>query len=201
MVVHWFKLAHTVKVPRPTAVSVPVRTNWYGVDGFWSPASIRVGTPPQWVDLYVSTASQETLVIGTGGCDEGDSECISKRGGVFDPNKSKTWDSQLASELGLERQLGFNGSGYYGFDSIALNDQISVPSETIGITNGTQFADYWLGYLGLGIEPTNFTVNDKPSFLSDMVHNQSLIPSHAYGYTAGAYYRILPKSEDFLCLR
>lgn len=32
--------------------------------------SIRVGTPPQWVDVFVSTASGETWVIGPGGgCD------------------------------------------------------------------------------------------------------------------------------------
>ena len=31
--------------------------------------SIRVGTPPQWVDVFVSTASQETWVVGPGGCD------------------------------------------------------------------------------------------------------------------------------------
>ena len=31
--------------------------------------SIRVGTPPQWLDVFVSTASEETWVIGPGGCD------------------------------------------------------------------------------------------------------------------------------------
>lgn len=35
--------------------------------------SVRVGTPPQWVDLFVSTASQETTVIGPGGCASGGS--------------------------------------------------------------------------------------------------------------------------------
>lgn len=29
--------------------------------------SIRVGTPPQWVNVFVSTASQETWVVGPGG--------------------------------------------------------------------------------------------------------------------------------------
>ena len=31
--------------------------------------SIRVGTPPQWTNVFVSTASQETWMIGVGGCD------------------------------------------------------------------------------------------------------------------------------------
>lgn len=67
-----------------------------------------------------------------------------------------------------------------------MSDQISVPSQIIGITNTT---DYWLGYFGLGIKPTNFTYFQKKTFLASMVENQSLIPSHSYGYTAGAYYR------------
>ena len=28
-----------------------------------------VGTPAQWVDVLVSTKSQETWVVGSGGCD------------------------------------------------------------------------------------------------------------------------------------
>ena len=28
-----------------------------------------VGTPSQWVDVFVSTGSQETWVVGSGGCD------------------------------------------------------------------------------------------------------------------------------------
>ena len=31
--------------------------------------SLMVGTPAQWIDVFVSTASQETWVVGTGGCD------------------------------------------------------------------------------------------------------------------------------------
>ena len=36
-----------------------------------SSVSIRVGTPPQWVDVFVSTASQETWVVGPWGCSGG----------------------------------------------------------------------------------------------------------------------------------
>lgn len=90
--------------------------------------------------------------------------------------------------LGLDPQLGFNGDGMYGFDNISLSDNISVPSQVVGVINTT---DYWLGLFGLGVEPTNFTSNDKPTFLDSMVEIMSLIPSHSYGYTAGAYYRKL----------
>ena len=169
---------------KPCAISVPVRPAWLGYDGNWSPVSIRVGTPPQWVEVFVSTMSQETWVIGPGGCD-GTSKCTTERGGIFSSNESSSWDEVGFSELGLDPQLEFDGFGQYGFDSVALNDEISVPSQTIGIINTTE---YWLGYLGLGVKPTNFTNVDKPTFLSSMVENQSLIPSHSYGYTAGAFY-------------
>ena len=147
--------------------------------------SLRVGTPPQWVDLFVSTASQETWVIGNGGCD-GTAECLAKRGGVFQSNASKTWAEKGAFALGLDTQIGFSGDGIYGFDNISLSDDISVPSQIVGVINSTS---YWLGFFGLGIKPTNFTSADTPTFLDSMVENMSLIPSHSYGYTAGAYYR------------
>lgn len=72
----------------PKALSVTPSTTWYvevdrrnsfsmliqfryGDDGTWSAISIRVGSPQQWVDVMVSTASSETWVIspfGCGGC-------------------------------------------------------------------------------------------------------------------------------------
>ena len=184
----WFtSVALATAAPKPSPVLIPVRTDWFGYDGNWSPVSIRVGTPPQWVDLFVSTASQETWVIGNRGCD-GTTECLTKRGGVFQSNASSTWADQGPFALGLDPQLCFSGNGIYGFDNISLSDDISVPSQVVGVINTT---DYWLGFFGLGVEPTNFTSADKPTFLDSMVEIMSLIPSHSYGYTAGAYYRKL----------
>ncbi len=176
--------------PQPTAISVPVKADWHGIDGFWSPVTLRIGTIPQQVDLLVSTASQETLVVGTAGCDVTDTECFAKRGRLFDINSSTTWEGQGNYTLGLDPQLGFDDNGVYGYDNIALNDVISVPSQIVGVINFST-TDYWLGFFGLGVEPTNFTNIDKPSFLDSIVQNQSLVPSHSYGYTAGAHYRKL----------
>ena len=187
MTVCFHPVALTMAAAKPSPVSIPVRTDWFGYDGNWSPVSVRVGTPPRWVDLFVSTASQETWVIGSGGCD-GTTECLTKRGGVFQSNESSTWDGQGPFVLGLDPQLGFDGNGIYGFDNISLSDSVSVPSQVVGVINTT---DYWLGFFGLGVQPTNFTSADKPTFLDSMVETMSLIPSHSYGYTAGAYYRKL----------
>ena len=175
----------TTAAPEPSPLSIPVRTDWFGYDGNWSPVSVRVGTPPQWVDLFVSTTSQETWVVGNGGCD-GTTECRNKRAGVFQSNESSTWADQGPFVLGLDPQLGFSGNAIYGFDNISLSDSISVPSQVVGVINTT---DYWLGFFGLGVKPTNFTSVDKPTFLDSLVEVMSLVPSHSYGYTAGAYYR------------
>ena len=73
----------------------------------------------------------------------------------------------------------------YGYDNVDLSAEIVVPHQTVAVVDGTE---YWLGMLGLGVIPTNFTDANQPTFLDSMVENQSLIPSHSYGYTAGASY-------------
>lgn len=132
------------------------------------------------------------------------SECETKRGGIFHSDNSSTWIKSGSFALGLDPELGLGGNGDYGFDTIALSDQISVQSQTIAVINTT---DYWLGLMGLGVTPTNFssastaanssngtpapnvTNVDQKTFLSSLVETDNLIPSHSYGYTAGAYYR------------
>ena len=171
---------------KPEAVSIPIRNKFLGYDGDWSVASLRVGTPPAWVDLLVSTASQETWVIGADGCD-GTSTCFDERGGTFKRNASSTWKDQGKLWLGLDAQLGFGGQGNYGLDRIAIDNDTSVDDQIIASLNTT---DYLLGFLGLGIQSTNLTGPDQRTFLTTMVENKSLIPSHSYGYTAGASYRL-----------
>ena len=81
--------------------------------------------------------------------------------------------------------MNFGGVGSYGLETVGFADDVSLPSQIVGVVNST---NYWVGYLGLGIKPTNFTDANQPTFLTSMVENLSLIPSHSYGYTAGAYY-------------
>lgn len=139
-------LFSTAVAVEPTAISIPVRTEFLGYDGNWSPVSIRVGSPPQWVNVLISTSSEETWVVGPGGCD-GTVICQTKRGGLFQRNESSTWHDQGYYNLGLDPQLGFSGNGDYGLDTIYFDDQTSVPSQIIGVINST---DYWNGFLGLG---------------------------------------------------
>lgn len=157
-----------------------------GYDGNWSPVTIRVGTPPQWVYVLPNTMSQETWIISPGGCD-GSFTCEDKRGGLFAANESKTWSNLGFYELGFDVNLGISQVADYGYDNIALNEDIVSPSQTIALQNSTEF---WTGNLGLGIIPSNFTEVEIPTFLSSLVQNLSAVPSHSYGYSAGANYRM-----------
>jgi hypothetical protein len=171
----------------PAPIPVPVGTEWYGYDGNWSPVNIRVGSPSQWLSVYPNTAGQEIWVIGPGGCD-GTAICAEKRGGLFYRDQSSTWSTINTGyyQLNFDVNLGDTGYAFYGLENVSLSDQVSVPSQIVAIMNSTEF---WLGSLGLGIQESRFegTMNHI-TFLSTLVETAGLIPSHSYGYTAGAYY-------------
>ena len=172
----------------PAPIPVPVGTQWYGDDGDWSPVNIRVGSPPQWLSVYPNTAGQETWVIGPEGCD-GTSTCQQERGGLFYKGQSTTWSTLGAGyyELDFDTQLGDSGYALYGLDNVDLSDEITVSSQIVAILNSTEF---WLGSLGLGIQSSRFEgTTNQLTFLSSLGETEGLIPSHSYGYTAGAYYR------------
>lgn len=111
--------------------------------------------------------------------------CVRNRGGVFDPKESSTWNASGTYPLSLDPQLGFGGNGQYGFDTVALGDQVAITSRVVGVVNVTQ---YWLGFFGLGTIPVSLGQTQRATVLSAMVE-LGLVPSHSYGYTAGAYHR------------
>lgn len=114
-----------------------------------------------------------------------DSICRDNRGRLFNPGQSSTWNYVGNYELGLDPHLGFSGIANYGYDNVNFDDQVIVPDQIVGVINTTEF---WLGFLGLGIEETNFTDVNKQTFLTTLA-DQTRIPSRSYGYTAGASYR------------
>lgn len=126
-------------------------------------------------------------MIGPGGCD-GTTTCQNVRGGLFYSNESSTFQDYGFYQLGSDPDLGTSQFGYYGLDTIALNDNIAAPEQIVAIINTT---DSLLGQLGLGVQQTrlNGSENVLP-FLSSLVQNETAIPSHSYGYTAGASYRL-----------
>lgn len=171
----------------PQPILATTGSDFLGYDGLWSPISIRVGSPEQWLSVLPSTLSQETWIIGPGGCD-GSSTCQSVRGGIFYSNESTTFQDYGFYELGSDAGLDGSQLGFYGLDTLALDDNVSEQDQIIAIINTT---DSLLGQLGLGVQQTrlNGSENELP-FLSSLVQNHSAIPSHSYGYTAGAAYRL-----------
>ncbi|CAG8977976.1 hypothetical protein HYALB_00001857 [Hymenoscyphus albidus] len=168
-------------------LSVTPSTNWYGYDGSWSAISLRVGTPQQWVDVMVDTVSSETWLIGPGGCPRNNSICIAARGEIYDLRTSSTWQDQGRFNLGVDARLGGKGYADYGLDDVTFDPTgVTLKSTIIGSINTTQ---YLLGMFGLGIVAGKFqTVTSLPA-ISGLVENASAIPSHSYGYTAGAKYQ------------
>ncbi|RMZ77417.1 hypothetical protein DV738_g4387, partial [Chaetothyriales sp. CBS 135597] len=178
-----------VNVGTAQPISATLGADFLGDDGRWSPISIRVGSPEQWVLLLPNTVSQETWVIGSGGCDDS-STCKEVRGNIFDPSQSTSFQPAGYYELGTSTpsDSGQQEYGYYGFDTIALNDDNAVPEQIISVINTTE---YLIGELGLGVQLTRFNGSDNElTLLSSLAQNASLIPSHSYGYTAGASYRL-----------
>ncbi|KIW34221.1 uncharacterized protein PV07_01013 [Cladophialophora immunda] len=176
-----------VDASEPAPIVATTSTDFFGYDGLWSAISIRVGSPEQYLSVFPSTLSQETWVVGPAGCD-GTSICENKRGGLFSANESSTFKARGFYELNFDPQLGGSGYGYYGLDTLSLDDATSVPDQIVSVVNST---DYWVGTLGLGVQQTRFSGSEAISpLLSSLVQKRNDIPSRSYGYTAGAVYRL-----------
>ncbi|TVY80679.1 Candidapepsin-8 [Lachnellula suecica] len=171
----------------PTALSLSPSLKWYGDDGTWSAVSIRVGTPQQWVDVMVNTVSSETWLVGPGGCPGNNSICTSARGGIYNISQSSTDEDLGFFSLGVDSRLGGNGYANYGLDTIEFGTTgVVLNSTVIGSINET---NYFLGMLGLGVVPGSFKNVTSLSAISGLVETNGAIPSHSYGYTAGATYQ------------
>ena len=115
--------------------------------------------------------------------------CEANRGGLFNYSQSSTWKSEGYYDLGLDTQLNFTGYGYYGFDDLTFGTTgVTLPNAIIAQINTTE---YWNGFFGLGIVPGSFSSFTATSPISGLVEKVGAIPSHSYGFTAGASYRKL----------
>ena len=162
--------------------------------------TVQIGTPPQNVKTFLSTASTETWAVAPEGCipDIDPADCTKTRGRIYNYNISTSWIPNLANtsnqvyKLGLEDRLGYTGLGRYGFDSVTLgfigDGGPSLSNQTVASISTT---DFWLGNFGVNPRPTNFTsFNDPiPSFMGNL-RNQNMIPSTSWSYTAGNRYRM-----------
>ena len=175
-----------------------------GNDGPWSSFNISIGTPPQTVRLLISTSTTQSLAILPDACTTPNSsdsyDCVSQRGGLFDPDKSVTWVDQGNHTLELERNLGYNDNGDFGFDNIILGPPGSA---SIQLSNqsvvGVASEDFYIGVLGLRPTFANSGANPDYSITSLMttLKSKNLIPSLSWSYTAGAYHESFCKNISF----
>lgn len=162
------------------------------------------GTPPQYVRVLVSTTCPQAWAVDPQGCTPLDSsDCPSNRGGIFNRNKSSSWQDQGLYELDQQKNLGFTGNGDFGLDSLTLaypgsgTGHITIDNQILA-TIATK--DFYLAAWGIAPRPTNLTTsaaseggstfaNSHQSLLSTL-KQENRIPSLSYGYTAGASYRL-----------
>ena len=154
-----------------------------------------MGSPPQEVSVFPATAVQSIWTIAPPlGCSSGNaSNCTVARGGLFNSNHSSTWEPKATYLLGAESNLGYTTNsdvGVFGFDTLGIG-KVGAGNATLDhqVVGGIFTTDFYVGSLGLSPQTINFTdnVDQSPSFLGNL-KEQNLIPSIAYGYTAGASY-------------
>ena len=181
----------------PAPIVIPASQDFDGNDGPWSSFTLQIGTPPQDVKVFISTAGYQTLPVVPEGCTPTDPPgCDSLRGGVFIPSQSNTWvqNNKTANgtfTLALEENLGYTGNGEFGYDTVGLGWQGSDgPSLDQQIVGGIATKEFYLGLFGLNPRPTNFsTFNDPvPSYMANL-KQENLVPSLSWSYTAGNQYR------------
>ena len=97
----------------------------------------------------------------------------------------------MGLEVNLPDYIGNYDNADYGLETVGLglpgSNGVSLPNHIVG---ALATKDYYLGYLGVTNQPTNFSQFDDPhsSFLSTL-KAQNQIPSLSYSYSAGAPYR------------
>ncbi|KAF2875185.1 aspartic peptidase domain-containing protein [Massariosphaeria phaeospora] len=181
---------------------------WDGNDGSWSTFILRIGTPAQTFRVLPSTAGQEIFVPVPEGCLPSDPQNCGELRGVypfrgqqtgFQSNQSSTWKLIGLYDLVLERNLNYSGNGMYGLENVGLMVDGDVTLEN-QIVAGIATKDFYLGILGLGPKPSNFSdfENPQPSLMQTL-RDKDMIPSLSYAYTAGAPYHI-PKALGSLTL-
>jgi hypothetical protein len=124
------------------------------------------------------------------------------RGNLFYPQNSSTWRDLGLYYFTVDKQLGNYGYGDYGLESLTFGSTgVTLPSALISVFNGsgpTNTTSYFDGMFGVGITPGTFNGTVPLPAINALVEQEAAIPSHSYGYTAGAVYRKMSGSSNIL---
>lgn len=148
---------------------------------------VELGTPPQRLCLSASTVVNNTLVSLRGLCAISDPgmtslACMSLRGGLFEANRSSTWNEILIDEFSRGRPEPawtlFNPSGITkgGSDKLYIRGSPDLTVDRMEIALNERGNESNAGMLGLGL---------KSSFLETSL-NAKQIPCTAWSLEAGS---------------
>ena len=161
-----------------------------GHDGPWSTFLVGAGTPPQFTNVLISTLTTTPWFVLPQGCTDQDSDgCVQKRGRTFDPSKSSTWNPKGNYSLSVESNLGLEGNGEWGFETVNLGPAGNgLPALSNQLITGVASRDFWIANWGIKPVGTNLSsFNDPvPSWISTLKDNGT-IASLSWAYTAGSY--------------
>ena len=195
------------------AYRIAASRKWMGNDGPWSTFSIRVGSPPQPLEVLPASSASLSLVVLEQGCyrKEDPADCSTLRGNLLDTGNLSTWNPLRAD----------NGQPYlevlFPAEEVVLPNQIAseiaVNSISLDVWGGDSansvflenqllagYAVSWpfVGLLGLSGRET-YPTNATTSFKSPLqtLKNTSTVSGLTWAYTAGANYKV-PKSYGSL---
>lgn len=202
-----FAILVGISTPRPFCKCANVAcTRRDGKDGSWSTFRIEVGNPPQQLRVLPASGQSTSWLVLQEACGvSADDKCAYNRGFTFNRNVSSTWDEYGSFSLlnFLENQVGLEGNGLYGFDTVTLGwTTDGLPTFDNLMVTGIVTEDFYVGGLGLNPRPTNFTdFNNPVPSLMQLLRDETnpRIPSTSWSYTSGAY-NLSPKVFGSLVL-
>jgi len=184
----------------PAPIVYSASQEFIGNDGKWSSFVVRVGSPSQNFQVLPSSTSGEIFVPIVDGCQRLNFTNCGPLRGAYDfkgrtsngllVNSSSTWQEIGIYEMNVREDLNFTANGLYGLDRLGLMIENSGgPTLSNQVISGVASPKIWVGMVGLGQKPANFSEFENPqtTFISTL-KNEKKIPSKSYGYTAGAYY-------------
>jgi hypothetical protein len=193
------------------AYRIAASRKWMGNDGPWSTFSIRVGSPPQALEVLPASSASFSLVVLEEGCpDTATPSCKTLRGNVLDPRDLSVWTPINTSDGSPYALLQFPAQQILLPEQVASElavspislDVYAESSNTIylerqllaGYASKTPF----LGLLGLsGFESYPVTASTPYNSTLQTLKNNSAVSGLTWAYTAGANYRT-PKSYGSL---
>ena len=164
-----------------------------GNDGPWSTFTIGVGSPPQAIRVLPAAAQSVVTVVMAEDCmgvTGGFQNCSDMRGGVFQPNKSRSWSSNGVHdvEIAQDMGLGIKRTFLFGTDTVGLGVQPQVSrmsNQTVAGMKG--ISSSFTGAMGISPKAFNMTPDQAPvPTFFESLSSSTRIASRSWSYTAGS---------------